>query len=162
MKTLVRSFILFATLGACSPSNPPADAGAEASTPADVISGGDSSTPADSAAPADASAPVDASTPVDASSPADAAAPSDAGDARSAACAAYCTAVMGACTAANAQYPSEAMCLTACSTMTWELGTAGATSGNSIACRTYHAGAARTNAAVHCPHAGPTGGGVCQ
>jgi hypothetical protein len=40
-------------------------------------------------------------------------------------------------------------------------GTAGAMSGNSLACRTYHAGAAATDATLHCPHAGPTGAGTC-
>jgi len=32
---------------------------------------------------------------------------------------------------------------------------------NSLGCREYHAQAARSNAAVHCEHAGPTGAGVC-
>jgi hypothetical protein len=54
------------------------------------------------------------------------------------------------------------MCLSTCNGASWSIGTAGATSGNSIACRTYHAGAAAGDPATHCPHAGPTGGGVCQ
>jgi len=43
-------------------------------------------------------------------------------------------------------------------------GDVGATSGNSVQCRIYHGGVAGTstmNAGIHCPHAGPTGGGVC-
>jgi len=41
----------------------------------------------------------------------------------------------------------------------------GDAAGNTVQCRIYHAGVAgldiTTNAGVHCPHAGPTGGGVC-
>jgi len=39
------------------------------------------------------------------------------------------------------------------------MGDAGATSGNSQACRDYHRGAAMSNAGIHCPHAG--GEAVC-
>lgn len=55
------------------------------------------------------------------------------------------------------------MCLDFCHT--WAglpAGESGARSGNSAACRTYHAGAAATGAkATHCQHAGPTGGDTC-
>ena len=37
----------------------------------------------------------------------------------------------------------------------------GDTSGNTIGCRLYHAGAAAADPVLHCPHAGPTGGDVC-
>jgi hypothetical protein len=41
----------------------------------------------------------------------------------------------------------------------------GETSGNTVGCRQYHAGASApassTNSTTHCPHAGPSGGGVC-
>jgi hypothetical protein len=35
------------------------------------------------------------------------------------------------------------------------------TFGNTLSCRNYHANAAKNNAALHCPHASPTGAGVC-
>jgi hypothetical protein len=84
---------------------------------------------------------------------------------RATACAAYCTAVTSACTGANMQYASMDACVMACSSASYEVGTTGATMGNSIACRTYHAGVAAMsamNAMVHCPHASASGGGVCQ
>lgn len=74
-------------------------------------------------------------------------------------CATYCTTIMANCTGGNAQYPSQESCLGACSAMTQ--GTIGAMSGNSLECHAYHAAAAPTNAAVHCPHAGPSGDGAC-
>ena len=79
-------------------------------------------------------------------------------------CAEYCAAVTSACTGDNAQYATEAACLSYCGT--WAMipaGKTGDTSGDSIGCRLYHAGVAGMagNAATHCPHAGPTGGGVC-
>ena len=38
----------------------------------------------------------------------------------------------------------------------------GATGGDSFSCREYHVGAAKSDAAVHCPHASLYGGGVCK
>lgn len=78
-------------------------------------------------------------------------------------CAAFCAAVAAACTGANVQYASENECMTACAG--WPVGTEGATSGDTLACRMYHAGVAATdpqpdNANTHCPHAGADGGGV--
>jgi hypothetical protein len=37
----------------------------------------------------------------------------------------------------------------------------GDTTQDSLACRTYHAGAAAGDPDVHCRHAGPVGGGTC-
>lgn len=37
----------------------------------------------------------------------------------------------------------------------------GDTSGNTLACRVYHLGAAASDAATHCPHTAEDGGGVC-
>lgn len=34
-------------------------------------------------------------------------------------------------------------------------------SGNTMQCRVYHTGAAASGADLHCPHAGPSGGGAC-
>ena len=80
-------------------------------------------------------------------------------------CADYCTTVMSSCTGDNAQYADQATCVAYCAT--WAQLPAGAqtdTSGNTMGCRTYHAGvagAAPGNDAIHCDHAGPTGGNVC-
>ena len=59
---------------------------------------------------------------------------------------------------ATAQWKDEASCKNACAA--FPQGTAGATDGNSLECRAYHAGKAGEAgmAATHCPHAGPTGG----
>jgi len=79
-----------------------------------------------------------------------------------AACTAYCATITANCTTTNSQYADAASCLQECTTnYGWALGMMGDTSGNSVGCRAYHAGAAMSNAMVHCPHAGPTGGNVC-
>ncbi len=77
-------------------------------------------------------------------------------------CTNYCTAVMANCTAENAQYGDMAECMSMCETAAaWDLGAVDDTDVNSVGCRQYHAGAAADDAALHCPHAGSTGGGVC-
>jgi hypothetical protein len=43
----------------------------------------------------------------------------------------------------------------------WPVGMTGDTTGNTIGCRLYHAGAAAADPVLHCPHAGPTGGNTC-
>ena len=43
----------------------------------------------------------------------------------------------------------------------WYAGTDADTAGDTIGCRTYHAGAALGDPVTHCPHASPSGGGVC-
>ncbi len=90
----------------------------------------------------------------------------DAGGAKEAAaaptCSAYCDKITTTCTGANVQYPDKAACNTACTTgYKLKPGSATDTSGNTIGCRTYHAGAAATDAVLHCPHAGPSGGNAC-
>jgi hypothetical protein len=76
-------------------------------------------------------------------------------------CVTYCDAVSGACSAANAQYNSKEDCVAYCNASNWPKGTDGEQAGNTVACRTYHAGVAAGAPEVHCPHAGPSGGGVC-
>ena len=83
-------------------------------------------------------------------------------------CAAYCAKIQMNCTAAsgdaggNAQYMDAATCNTYCTSAAgWPAGMTGATSGNTIGCRLYHAGAAAADPVLHCPHAGPTGGDTC-
>ena len=93
---------------------------------------------------------TDAGTNVDAGTDAGTAAPT---------CASYCTSVMANCVGANAQYSSEAACLGSCSA--FAAGASGATSGNTLGCRAYHAGASTADVVVHCPHAGPAGDATC-
>jgi hypothetical protein len=76
-------------------------------------------------------------------------------------CSGYCMATLAACSGDNAQYLDMADCMATCTDAAWPAGTEGATSGNTIACRIYHAGVAVGTPTVHCPHTGATGGGVC-
>lgn len=83
-------------------------------------------------------------------------------------CAAYCTKVQMNCTAGSGdaggheQYTSATACNAYCTTAAgWPAGTSADTSGNTLGCRLYHAGAAASDPSTHCPHAGPTGGNVC-
>ncbi|PIW01756.1 MAG: hypothetical protein COW42_03885, partial [Deltaproteobacteria bacterium CG17_big_fil_post_rev_8_21_14_2_50_63_7] len=79
-------------------------------------------------------------------------------------CELYCSEVTTICTGVDAQYASEAQCLEFCTNIAViAMGTEGETSGNTVACRLTHAGLAETSGqkATHCPHAGPTGAGVC-
>lgn len=76
-------------------------------------------------------------------------------------CEGYCALITTVCDDANAQYVDEADCLAQCDALNWDDGTPGSTDGNTIACRIYHTGAARTAPEDHCPHAGPSGAGVC-
>jgi hypothetical protein len=74
-------------------------------------------------------------------------------------CAAYCARMESACVGANAQYGSLANCMDSCAT--WDFGSQGEMTNNTLGCRTYHAGAAIGNASLHCRHAGPGGDGAC-
>ncbi|MFO0726199.1 MAG: hypothetical protein U1E65_20615 [Myxococcota bacterium] len=98
------------------------------------------------------------STGADAGTGLDASSGSDSGTA-ALTCAEYCTKITANCTGANGQYSDNAACLTACAG--FPVGAAADTSGNTLGCRTYHAGAAMTAPDVHCVHAGPSGGGAC-
>jgi hypothetical protein len=72
----------------------------------------------------------------------------------------YCARVLANCTGDAAQYLDLPTCLAMCKAL--PLGDAGDTSGNTIACRMYHAGAlAQRSPNFHCPHAGPYGAAVC-
>ena len=76
-----------------------------------------------------------------------------------ASCSDYCRTIIAACTGANNQYLSMQTCTSSC--MSYPLGTTGDQSGNSLACRAYHAMLAQTDPTTHCVHAGPSGGGAC-
>lgn len=74
-------------------------------------------------------------------------------------CSDYCTTIMANCTAANQQYTNAQNCANSCKA--FPAGSAADTSGNTLGCRSYHARAAKGDATTHCPHAGPSGDGVC-
>lgn len=76
------------------------------------------------------------------------------------ACSDYCDKMAANCTAANEQYTNKGDCMSACQNkLAWPQGADN--TGNTLACRLYHAKLAATNATTHCPHAGPTGAGQC-
>jgi len=77
-------------------------------------------------------------------------------------CAFYCAQIMMNCTGANTQYTSADECVSYCNGARWTPGTPGETENNTLACRIYHGGVpAMMMPGTHCPHAGPTGDGVC-
>ena len=91
----------------------------------------------------------------DGSTPIDAAASIDA-PAGALTCAAYCSSITQNCSAGNKQYNDMASCLASCAFM--PVGSIADTQGNTLGCRTYHAGTpAMTTPATHCAHAGPGG-----
>lgn len=74
-------------------------------------------------------------------------------------CQAYCDTIAMNCTAEWTQYGSAEFCMASC--MAFAVGTSADTSGNTLGCRTYHAGAAAGDPSLHCVHAGPGGSGAC-
>ncbi len=78
-------------------------------------------------------------------------------------CEGFCAVALGSCAGQAAPpYASMGACMTACAGFaTTPSYSAATTSGNSLACRLYHATAASTTPALHCPHTAPTGG-PCQ
>jgi len=73
----------------------------------------------------------------------------------------YCQVVTDNCDGADAQYADVDACLAYCADYVIPVGDASDTAGNTIGCRTYHAGVAAQDPAVHCSHAGPSGGDTC-
>jgi len=69
--------------------------------------------------------------------------------------------IQAACTGSNQVYSSVAACESFLSSIPLENPNAPFGYGNSIGCRDWHLGLARIDPLVHCPHAGPTGGGRC-
>jgi len=70
---------------------------------------------------------------------------------------AYCDTIQAPCTGSNAQYPSANQCLATAAAFV--LGSSTDMTGDTLACRIYHAQNAMItgDTAVHCPHAGPAG-----
>lgn len=76
-------------------------------------------------------------------------------------CDAYCDQTMANCDGADALYADRDACMTACAVLP-DTGAPGATSGNSVQCRTYHASfPAAADSTTHCGHVSLSGGGVC-
>jgi len=74
----------------------------------------------------------------------------------------YCQINHQTCTGTNAQYASEAACLSYCQNdMTNFQGNWNDTSGDTIGCRIYHSTAGVLAASTHCPHSGPSGANAC-
>ncbi len=74
-------------------------------------------------------------------------------------CQTYCDAFLGVCMDDLNPYVDEADCLGQCAE--WYQGDQADMAGDTVGCRTYHAGAALGDPGLHCPHASPGGGGVC-
>ncbi|MBL8684744.1 MAG: hypothetical protein JNK05_36545 [Myxococcales bacterium] len=91
----------------------------------------------------------------DRTTPAEASAPT-------AECNEYCSTAAAHCDGANQLYPNNTACLAACAAFP-TTGMRGDRAGNSVWCRLYHVDQpAAMDPATHCPHAGVSGGGVCQ
>lgn len=86
--------------------------------------------------------------------------PGDSGPDSCPSCAEFCTTVATNCAGSDRVYSDEAECRTECEA--FACGMRGETTGDTRACRLYHAGAAAADPRTHCPHAGPSGGGVCS
>lgn len=75
-------------------------------------------------------------------------------------CEEMCRHAQGTCRGERAVYESTEQCLAVCEL--FDQGSPGDTFHPTVACRTYHAvTAAVDDADFHCPHAGPTGDGMC-
>jgi len=76
------------------------------------------------------------------------------------ACTDYCAEYFLYCMGKNDVYETDLdACLSACGE--WYPGSDADVDGDTVGCRTYHAGAALGDPELHCPHASPSGGGVC-
>lgn len=81
-------------------------------------------------------------------------------DGATAACTAYCDAVMAACTGEDAVYTSDSACLSVCALL--DAGDPEELSGdNTVACRNFWAQEAEREPAEFCSAAGPGGAGRC-
>lgn len=79
-------------------------------------------------------------------------------------CENYCDLALNTCSGDNKLYDDGESCLAACDGFGAD-GEAGDAGGDTVQCRIYHLGVAGSDgeesAAVHCPHGGEDGGGVC-
>lgn len=80
------------------------------------------------------------------------------------ACTDYCEGMAMACEGDNLQYPDQAACMSACAGFD-KNGTPGTMRGNTLQCRRAHIDNVLKRGdppAIHCNHAGPSGGGACS
>jgi hypothetical protein len=75
-------------------------------------------------------------------------------------CDKYCTDIMTKCTGDQQQYADKDSCMGVCAALP-AAGMDGDADGNTIQCRIYHTSVAQSDPMLHCPHAGPSGGGAC-
>ena len=74
-------------------------------------------------------------------------------------CASYCDIYLDAC-GDFSEYANPQHCMDHC--QQWPIGVSEDVAGDTLGCRTYHVTvASSTDPALHCPHAGPSGDGVC-
>jgi hypothetical protein len=99
----------------------------------------------------------------DTSNPQDAGTKDVAVDASALDCNTYCTTIATVCAGTDNQYKDNATCLSMCQLGIPNDAGAGATTGNSLACRMTHLASAaqEQNAATDCSNAGPYGYGGC-
>jgi hypothetical protein len=77
-------------------------------------------------------------------------------------CEGFCQLDLAACTGTNAAYTSSQDCMTACAAMDDSVKyNDSIVSGNTVACRIYHASVATSDPVTHCPHTEPVSA-VCQ
>ncbi len=76
-------------------------------------------------------------------------------------CTEYCADYTTNCNGLNEFGNSPSACVTYCETQAIPAGATSDTGGDTIGCRTTHAGLAATIPATHCPHASSAGGDVC-
>lgn len=140
------------SLGACFKDNDGDGSGS---------SGGTGSGSSGSGSSGDASSDSAASTSGGASSSASSGGDPSTGDDTGAVvdCDAYCDLIGLNCDGDFTQYGSRDTCMTSCAA--FAPGSPGDMSGNSLACRHYHAGLAAMANDVHCTHAGPGGDMAC-
>lgn len=73
-------------------------------------------------------------------------------------CPSYCTEIQAHCIGANTQYDDTPSCMATCASFEVGTSTITDTSGNTLGCRIYHAGApTRTDPGTECAQAGPAG-----
>ena len=75
-------------------------------------------------------------------------------------CENYCDIISNDCTStSHSQYVASNICIASC--QAFAVGVIGDTTGNTLACRLYHAIGATADQNTECPAAGPSGNGVC-
>lgn len=162
MRTTTAVLCLLTLTTACAAGNDDRD-GADTTTAATVGDSGDGSTGAATTMPSSTTtATTGGESMTSDPGTSDGGATSDGGDTTGGGeltCDAYCGVYLDGC-ADHSEYANMQDCLDNCAQ--WPSGAASDTASDSLGCRLYHATvAASTDPDVHCPHAGPSGAGMC-